>query len=175
MLPMRRHLFTALSILSLVLGGATAVLWVRSYIYSHLLVIDLSPRVNITFASGNGGFYAHLWISRDAGRMRSFHVVYPSRPEEYAGVRKPTEAVLNRFGFVADHWSNQDMKHAIWIAVPGWFVVAVILVLPLVSFSRRLRGRRRQQRRQCINCGYDLRATPDRCPECGAVPAKSSD
>lgn len=141
MLPMRRRFFTALSILSLVLCGATAVLWVRSYTYSHLLVIDLSPRVNITFASGNGGFYAHLWISREAGRVRSFHDVYPSRPDEYGGARRPTTADLNRFGFVADHWSSQQMKHAIWVVVPGWFVVATILVPLLVSFSRRRRGR----------------------------------
>src|SRR5205814_140843 len=56
--------------------------------------------------------------------------------------------------------------------------VGCLLLLPTAwptTLAWHYRQRRVLLRRlaagQCVACGYDLRATPDRCPECGRIPS----
>ena len=60
---------------------------------------------------------------------------------------------------------------AVW--VPYWLPTGLALVGPVAWLrAARLRlGRERQRLNLCVRCGYDLRATPGRCPECGTVAA----
>jgi hypothetical protein len=51
----------------------------------------------------------------------------------------------------------------------GFFSVAPVLTVIRLARERR---RRLCARGVCSACGYDLRATPERCPECGRVAAK---
>jgi hypothetical protein len=66
---------------------------------------------------------------------------------------------------------------AVWlgVAVFLWLLsgLGAILLTILLAATVFLRSRKIQQREwrirhgHCAACGYDLRATPDRCPECG--------
>lgn len=69
-------------------------------------------------------------------------------------------------------WTTPMYEHSdvqLHIHLPYWMLLALAALVPV--------GWYRQYRRQilgrfggCCNCGYDLRATPDCCPECGTKP-----
>jgi hypothetical protein len=42
-------------------------------------------------------------------------------------------------------------------------------ILPAAWLMDRLKRKRVMSENRCNSCGRDLRATPDRCPECGTV------
>ena len=50
----------------------------------------------------------------------------------------------------------------------GSFATGAAALIGIVIRDRRDGKRRRSG--VCASCGYDLRATPERCPECGALP-----
>lgn len=57
-------------------------------------------------------------------------------------------------------------QFTISIAVPFWFPV-LLGALPLYAIIRQRVFARRLAEGICKKCGYDLRASPLRCPECG--------
>ena len=58
------------------------------------------------------------------------------------------------------------------VMLPHWFVLLLLLAFTWPA-ARRLVRQRIQSRRLhhglCGHCGYDCRATPNRCPECGML------
>jgi hypothetical protein len=77
-------------------------------------------------------------------------------------------AVTSQAGAIADIPSSR----VFCVVVPHWFVILIPLgCATWLLFVRDARRRRRHKRGLCEECGYDLRASPERCPECGvAVP-----
>jgi hypothetical protein len=61
-------------------------------------------------------------------------------------------------------WGTTLAVVTMWgIQVPVAIIGGIMLVKVSVKIKRINKG-------LCYRCGYDLRATPERCPECGAVP-----
>jgi hypothetical protein len=176
-----RILLNATTVFSLVLCVLTIVLWARS------LRTPLGP----------GGFSSRiitknhvLRLSSAAGDAELIRVIGPM---SFARPRDRT-----RWSESADHiahlWRNSDQAWGLlgaslyvggfgpgatvlggtriryWaLIVPLWMPTLLSALLPAIRLFHWRRGRRPDH--ACAVCGYDLRATPERCPECGTIKA----
>jgi hypothetical protein len=182
---MLRRLVTVCSGVSLALCLATLVLWVRSYGHHDFAVYEVETArvrysaLELDSALGVLGIQTAYYNDLDETIRR-----YGSRGR-WGFSAVPIDA-LDRVslthrmvGFTG--WHTQTIgygyegagggvqQHRLF--VPHWAVAAVLLVLPARRGLGWLRWSRRARWGLCRACGYDLRASPDRCPECGTAMA----
>ena len=158
---MWRWLTIVLAIVSLAGCVATARLTLHSY------------RVKDKWEYVSAGGWSSLAISR-AGRL---DVLYSdAAPHDDAGwthVRgAPTSLGGTDYGrrFLG-FGAGVAPSGARYVNVPYWFTLLLTALPPLAVARRELRRRRTFARGLCLACGYDLRATTHRCPECGTAVA----
>ena len=62
---------------------------------------------------------------------------------------------------------NRFNPRVLYWRVPLWIPTVLCLVCPAYLLTLRHRRRKRKKLGWCVKCGYDLRGSKDRCPECG--------
>ena len=174
---MKRRLFTLLSAVSRVLCTGTVALWAWSYAELVRISWVNSGRSWTCAVVCSRGQVGAVSIRDDGGRLTGdASGVSVSRDRTVADIGQewrqrgygPSWA---GFGVGRRAVPSIDYRLAMF---PVWSVAALTALLPAAWAVRRRRGRREQRLAEgrCVACGYDLRATPKRCPECGAVPAR---
>ena len=158
-----RHFFTLCSATSLLLCVAVCVMWVRSlwvtdsYIRGGIWEPDTWNLVNTRGEIGVNFARGLSWAeNRASPNTRSDYVLFATGD---IGPRSPT---LPQEGiFIRTRWVST--RH--WVLALTFATFAAPWV---VGALRRRRTRSRIAANRCVACGYDLRASPGRCPECGA-------
>ena len=168
---MLRRLITFLSALSLLLCVATVVLWPVSFA-GPVVLERMTATGHLYAAAGRGGLYLGRYTGlerADAGlragrwaddKVDGHEVTFRAYSWTYGFGERRGGSALTRgggFGYTV-------------VRVPLWFAAPVFGVLPAVHGARAALAYKRRRRGRlglCPTCGYDLRATPGRCPECG--------
>jgi hypothetical protein len=188
---MKHRLLNLVTALSLLLCAAMVVLWVRSYVVADVILWrsggPAAARGMYDATSARGVFRLQCqWSAFEgpeppAGVRVALEVAWPEGhrredPAAVAGLRGGSW--WNRIGFAFERERRQwpapygltSVQRRLFVSVPYWFMT-LLSAAPTLWLVRAVRGRRRQpgHDRRCRSCGYDLRATPDRCPECGMI------
>lgn len=173
--------FTVAPVLSLLMCAATVVLWVRSYQTRDLWLEYRSDWTCLGVDSCRGEIGYVIWptgtvyvgespFGNGRGRRRWALPAGVSMSERFAAFSERPLWLRGLRITVGDF--SAAARAGIWVplfvvSVPYWMICGLFAIAPAGLAVSRIRRRRRRKGGLCPACGYDLRATPDRCPECG--------
>jgi hypothetical protein len=178
-----RHLFTLASAVSLLLSVAVSVLWVLSYRQ------PVSFQRSDTLQAGGstlresvlrfGMHYGRLWaysaLNGDSpgSRIKATRRIVTWRHEPWTphpSDWRYSSGRVNGFGNWEVCGVECERGRFEWRALVPSSYLALVLAAPPIGWLYASRNRRRARAiGLCSVCHYDLRASPDRCPECGTV------
>ena len=157
-----------MTVLSLLLCVATVGLWTRSYWRLDELarwseVLGRSP-ILFEVRSNRGDVTAFRTEVKTADQTHF------TRNVKITWRWFSNPALAEPFGMWAGFGYMHRSTGRVAISVPYYFIALLTAVPAILWVRKRRRLRYRRQAGLCVVCGYDLRASPDRCPECGALP-----
>ena len=189
---MKRRLFNLLSIASLLLCLSTGVLWMTKTVKREDRLLEFSRPSQSVYPHST----YYLDLDNEGICVVRLRAETPPIPGPYLpsdrictpaiiawerGFGRCVEACRMGFCFVSMPAVGTDSHRQLWMdghmlvfRVPCWFLMLIFALAPLYRCLIAYRYARRAKAMcgLCLHCGYDLRATPDRCPECGSpVPA----
>ena len=167
---LRRILVNTLTAISLLLAIGTAGLWVRSYWIADHFGFS-RPLWAIFMESGGGQLRlegTQATASRDyIGYSGFFYTSDKADGPLRLGMAMPGQtALIDRWNFwivTGERWGDEHVA----VFVPTWFALSVTLAPSVAWLVKQGRSRSRQTPGHCPACGYDMRANPARCSECG--------
>jgi hypothetical protein len=187
--PRRKSIPLALSSVALVFAVS---MWTLNFWFVDDLTLT-TPYHATSIVSGDGGIhFVRLLFDFTQPEWEAEQGTPPRRPDtqwnwdfdyaradvaiDYLGWSAPAgEDIAGKWGFYLfmeghpTRWNSESSPRSRgWmISIPWWAIILITGVLPVTHFIGLAARKRPHRKGHCRNCGYDLRATPDRCPECG--------
>jgi hypothetical protein len=166
---MRRKLLNFAAAVSLVLCVVTVAWWVRSYRLSD--TIGRVGEARVVVANSVAGTLLVTVGGADPENEepgpRPYYVWHQSPVGTSTGGIM-SKGKLVRFG------ARMRSSGFGWVVVPYWLLALATVPgawLAVARMRKTILARVRRSYGHCPACGYDVRATPDRCPECGTAAA----